>query len=234
MPGGGSGEPDEAHDPRSGRQRGLTRAPDRLPACGARVRPPEFSDDGCGFHVAPDERAPGDRRDVRVLRPDGCRRGSSTDRDRSLDPGASATGPRDHSPSTLDSRTIRYGSKTTSVAGQRWPAVSSRMTRTAAAPMSAAGWRTLVSSTALAALAISVSSKPTTARSSGIRRPLRVATWMTPAAMRSLAQKTAVGRWCGSRPVRWRPAARPSARPAPEVPSQLRVAPASAAVRVAP
>ena len=72
------------------------------------------------------------------------------------------------------------------------PAAMRSSIRTAAAPRSAIGWRTVVSG-GVAQDASGMSSKPTTLRSSGTRRPRVRAASYAPIAMRSLQQKIALG-----------------------------------------
>ena len=84
---------------------------------------------------------------------------------------------------------------------RRRPPLRARARRAAAAPTTAAP---------PPPAANSMSSYPTTAMSSGTRSPWAVSPARTPSATRSLAAKTAVGRWASGR----RPAPRPPHRPA--------------------
>ena len=88
--------------------------------------------------------------------------------------------------------------------------ISSNSSSAPRRPSSARGCRTDDSGTAAPA-ANSMSSYPTTAMSSGTRSPWAVSPARTPSATRSLAAKTAVGRWASGRATSSSAAARPAA-----------------------
>ena len=92
----------------------------------------------------------------------------------------------------VESRTTSRVASSTCSVSNRCPS-SSRLSRlTAVRPISASGWRTVVSA-GVTIVACSTSSKPTIERSSGTRRPRARAAWIAPIARLSLNAKIAVG-----------------------------------------
>src|SRR5581483_8244305 len=92
----------------------------------------------------------------------------------------------------VESRTISCVRSSTWSASIVWFSSRRSSRLTAIRPISASGWRTVVSEGVTIAAA-STSSKPTTERSSGTRRPRSCAACIVPIAMLSLKPKTAVG-----------------------------------------